>query len=635
MKKIVLLFLCFIIIISISAQRRVERSENVINTYPTSWWVGMKNPKLQLMLYYDGVGNALKVVINNSGVKVIKINRVENKNYLFVDLLISPATKPGKMRVDVVFEEDMEHVKESSIFYELKARSKDDGKTRVQGVTSSDFIYLLMPDRFSNADPSNDFFADMRDTLHDRNNPFDRHGGDLQGVTNHLNYLKGLGITTIWMTPVVENDMARTMEVGTSRSTYHGYAFTDQYKIDRRFGGNEAYKKMIEASHAKGLKVIQDAVYNHIGNDHWSIIDPPMKDWLNQWPTYTNTTYKDQTLVDPYASDIDKKITTNGWFTPFLPDLNQQNPYVADFLIQYAVWATEEFGIDGWRVDTYFYNDPVFLNKINDALLKEFPTLTVFGETSVNAVVNGAFFSQNNLNIPFKHNLQGIIDFPLFYAMIDALNQPFGWSEGVNRLYVTLTQDILYKDPSGNCIFLDNHDQDRFYSVIGEDPDKFKMGINWLLTLRGIPQLYYGTEILMKNVRKPSDAEVRKDFPGGWPGDAVNKFNKEGRTDQEQIAFEYISNLANYRKNSTAITKGKLMQYVPQDGLYVYFRYDGKQTVMVVSNTGSKSIKLDWKRFEQRVNGFSKLRNVITGAERSFDDFEIQPKESFVFELVK
>jgi neopullulanase len=625
-KTIALAGCCFAVLILFSQD---------INVYPTHWWVGMKNSKLQLIIHEKDPGIILavdKLVVRSSSpvLKITKVNRVENRRYLFLDCEVSPKAKPQTITISFGGVVAGEWRKFS---YELKARSKEDGKTRIQGVTAKDFIYLLMPDRFANGDPSNDYFVDMLDTAHSRNNPFDRHGGDLQGVVSHLDYLKDLGVTTIWMTPVVENNMSRTLEGGTSRSTYHGYAFTDQYTIDRRLGGNDGYRNMVDASHTRGLKVIQDAVYNHIGNDHWSIKDPPMKDWLNQWPTYTNTAYKDQPLIDPYASDIDKKITTDGWFTAFLPDLNQRNPYVANFLIQYAIWATEEFGIDGWRVDTYFYNDPVFLNKINDALIKEFPALTVFGETSVNTVVSGAFFSQNNMNIPFKHNAQGITDFPLFYAMVDALKKP--GSEGVDRLYSALAQDILYKDPFRNCIFLDNHDQDRIFSVMGEDFDKFKMGINWLLTLRGIPQLYYGTEILMKNIRVPTDAEVRKDFPGGWAGDPANKFTREGRSDSEQVAWDYVSKLANYRKNASAITNGKLMQYVPQNGVYIYFRYNNKQTVMVISNMGDKPNKPDWKHLEQRINGFTKLRNVITGKEIPFDDFEIQPKESFVFELLK
>ena len=356
-----------------------------------------------------------------------------------------------------------------------------------------------------------------------------------------------------------------------------------------------------------------------------------MKDWLNQWPSYTNTSYKEQPIVDPYASTIDKKISLNGWFTPFLADLNQRNPYVAKFLIQYAKWATEEFGIDGWRIDTYFYSDPDFLNNINNELKKEFPKLTIFGETLVPSVVDAAYFSENNINTPFKHNCPGVTDFPLCVAMLDGLKQP----NGINKLYSTLSEDILYKDPTRNCIFLDNHDLDRMYSVAGEDFTKYKMAINWLLTLRGIPQLYYGTEILMKNFKNPTDAEVRRDFPGGWKGDSANKFIKEGRTAQEEEAFQYVAKLANYRKTSSAIGKGRLMQYLPKDGLYIYFRFDANQTVMVVSNTADKTVNPDWTFYAERTRGFDKVRNVITGEIKTWNDLQLQPKESIVVELLK
>ncbi|MGZ5222020.1 MAG: alpha-amylase family glycosyl hydrolase, partial [Chitinophagaceae bacterium] len=337
------------------------------NLYPTNWWVGMKNPKLQLMIHQENISNQIPMYkLSASGMKLAEgvtlkmIHRVENPNYVFLDLVIDKNTKPGERTFS--FGSPANGIK---LKYELKARSKENGKSRIKGVTQADFIYLLIPDRFSNGDPSNDFFADMRDKDHDRSNPFDRHGGDLKGIEDHLDYIKELGVTAIWPTPVVENDMTRTIEGGTSRSTYHGYAFTDQYNVDRRLGGNKAYKTLVDAAHAKGLKFIQDAVYNHVGQDHWSIRDMPMKDWVNQWPVYTNTSYKDQPIVDPYASDIDRKISMNGWFTPFLADLNQRNPYVSNFLIQYAIWATEEFGVDGWRIDTYFYSDESFLNKIN------------------------------------------------------------------------------------------------------------------------------------------------------------------------------------------------------------------------------------------------------------------------------
>jgi neopullulanase len=602
--------------------------------YPAHWWTGMKNNKLQLMIHSDKDIAVDKLAVNSSSkeVKVVKINRVENRHYIFVDLEIAKTAKPQKLKISfggIIASEW------TSFDYELKARSRENGKSRAQGVTAKDLVYLIMPDRFSNGDPSNDFFTDMRDQGHDRTNPFDRHGGDLKGVENHLDYLNDLGVTTLWMTPVVENDMARTMEGGSSRATYHGYAFTNQYQVDKRLGGNEAYHSLVSAAHKKGMKVIQDAVYNHMGKDHFFVRDLPAKDWLNQWPSYTNTSYKDQPLVDPYGAAIDYKTALDGWFTPFLVDINQKNPLVANFLIQYAIWATEEFGIDGWRVDTYFYSDPVFLNKVNEALYREFPSITVFGEAWVQSVTNSAYFCENNIALPFKHNSQGVTDFPLYFATNDLLNQPFGWNEGANRFYQVLAQDVLYKNPMRNCIFLDNHDLDRFYSVIGEDFMKYKMAVNLLLTQRGIPQLYYGSEILMKNYKNPSDAEVRKDFPGGWTGDAVNKFTAAGRTTQENEAFDHVKALAGFRKTSSAIGTGKLMQYLPKDGVYTYFRYDTKQTVMVISNTGSNSLRPDWNYLAERTAGFSRLRNVITGKVIAMSDFEIRAKESFVFELLK
>lgn len=626
MKKI------FLIIILFAFFNESFSQSETLKVYPTSWWTGMKWNKLQLMVHGKDLKNSVsKVSLLYPGVKLIRVNKVENPNYLFLDLSINSNAKPGtvKIRFDRSTNEPL------LVNYELKAKNKEDGDTRVQGVTSKDIVYLLMPDRFANGDTTNDYFPDMRDVEHDLKNPFDRHGGDLQGVTDHLDYLKDLGITTIWMTPVNENDMRRTNEGGTIRSTYHGYAITDQYTVDKRFGGNAAYKNMVEASHKKGLKVIQDAVYNHVGIDHWFIRDMPMKDWVNQWPQYTNTSYRDNPLVDPHASKYDKEISVNGWFTPFMPDLNQRNPYVSNFLIQYAIWATEEFGIDGWRVDTYFYSDSLFLNRINDALIKEFPKLTVFGEVWVHSVLNSAYFCQNNLDVSFKHNLQGVTDFPMLFAMLDGLNQPFGWTEGVNKVYTTLAQDIAYKDPNRNCIFFDNHDLDRFYSVIGEDFDKYKMGINWLFTLRGIPEIYYGTEILMKNFKSPTDAAVREDFPGGWPGDPVNKFIASGRTEKENEAFNYVSRLAHFRRSSSAITGGKLMQYLPVNGMYVYFRYDDRQTIMVISNTGKEVMSPAWDHYSERITGFSKMRNVITGEVKPIPGFEIKPKESFVFELMK
>jgi neopullulanase len=583
---------------------------DMFGVYPTHWWVGMKNPKLQIILHGENIKQFSKVSITYPGIRIDKTTKLESNNYLIVDITITATAKPGRFKIIL----SGGGLPAEDINYELKPRSKENGKTRIKGVTSEDMIYLLMPDRFSNGDPSNDFFADMRDTGHDRNNPFDRHGGDLKGVQDHLDYLKDLGATAIWMTPVNENNMSRTLENGTLRSTYHGYAFTDQYEVDRRLGGNEAYKSLIEEAHKKGMKIVQDAVYNHIGNDHWMYRDLPAKDWINQWPSYQNTSHKNQTLFDPNASKLDAKITADGWFTPFLVDLNQQNPFVSNFLIQYAVWATEEFGLDGWRVDTYFYNDPPFLNRINDVLRKEFPKITVFGETAVNLVTSTAYYSENTLTVPFKHNCPGVTDFPVMFSIHNAIKQPFSWDGGVNNLYTTLAQDLLYKNPMNNCTSLDNHDQDRIYSILGENMRKYKMAIAMLFTIRGIPQLYYGTEILMKNFKDPTDAEVRKDFPGGWPGDAQNKFDASGRTAEENEAFNYVKTLANFRKNSSAIKNGKTMQFVPENGVYVYFRYTSTQTVMCIVNSNETPATIDLSRFAERMNGFTKALDAATGA---------------------
>jgi neopullulanase len=354
-------------------------------------------------------------------------------------------------------------------------------------------------------------------------------------------------------------------------------------------------------------------VYNHVGLYHFTVQDPPMKDWLHQWPTFTQTTYKDQTIFDPHAAPSDTKKMTDGWFTRQMPDLNESNPYVANYLIQHAIWTVEEFGVDGWRIDTYAYNDLPFMNRCNKALLDEYPKLTMFGETWVHGVPNQSYFCENNYTTPFKSNLQATTDFQcLFYGIQPAINESFGWTEGVNKLYTTAAQDFVYKNPMREVIFLDNHDLNRFYSVVGEDTTKYKMGLAWLLTFRGIPELYYGDEILMTGFTNP-DGNVRRDFAGGWPGDSSNKFTKAGRTSKEESIFEYIKRFANFRKNSSAITTGKLMQYVPADGVYVYFRYDEKQTIMCVMNTKNESSTIDIARFADMTKDYKKAYDVATG----------------------
>ena len=574
-----------------------------IDVYPTHWWVGMKNPNLQLMVHGEQELAKGKITVSHPGLLVKAVHQPENKHYLFVDLQISSTVRPGKYTLKL---------SDGTLFtYELKARKTD--KNIHQGVRSNDLIYLIMPDRFANADNTNDAYADLRDKDTDRTNPYVRHGGDLKGISNRLDYLKDLGVTSIWMTPILENDMPKMQEGPWTMSGYHGYWITNHYKIDKRFGGNEAYKELVSAAHSKGIKIIQDAVYNHVGSYHHTVLDPPMKEWLNQWPQYTGSNHREELFTDPYASTLEKKIMIGGWFVPHLPDLNLSNSFCAKFVIQSNIWSTEEFGIDGWRVDTYKYCDEKFLNDINAALVKEFPNITVFGEAWTNTVPASAYFTQNNINAPFKHQIKGVTDFPLSNAIYDALNQPYGWNEGVSRLYTTLSQDFLYKDPMTNCIFLDNHDMNRFFSMVGEDMDKYKMGLGLLLTTRGIPQVYYGTEILMKNYKDPNDAAVRKDFPGGWSSDPVGKFDPGTLNTKEKEAFDFFRKLAQFRKNSPAIANGKLKQFIPANGVYVYFRIHQNQKLMCILNTNTSNSNLGLEKYQEELSTARSLKNVLTG----------------------
>lgn len=595
--------------------------------YPSSWWPGMKWNKVQLMLHVDSP-NAFSsrpaVEISYPGIRVLKVNPVENKRYLFVDIEIAPNTRPGNVPIRVSGNEGRSTVQ---LGFSIKPRRANRGTGFAQGVTNRDFIYLIMPDRFSNGDPANDRIPGMRDQSLRRDTVFNRHGGDLQGIRNHLDYLHGLGVTTLWLNPVWENDMPSRTE--------HGYAFTNHYKVDPRLGGDQAYLNLVDAAHEKGMKVIQDAVYNHVGLYHHTVQDLPMKDWLHQWEKYTNTTYKDQVLFDPYASPKEVKVMADGWFTPEMPDLNQHNPYVEKFLIQHALWSVEQFGIDGWRIDTYAYNDLQFMNRCNKALLDEYPRITLFGETWVQGVPNQAFFTENNLNIPYRSNLPGVTDFQTLWGIQETMTKDFGWTEGVNRLYTTLAQDFLYKDPTRNVIFLDNHDINRFYSTIGENMDKYKSSLSWLFTCRGIPQMYYSSELATTGFTSPSDGYVRQDFPGGWPTDSVNKFLPEGRKGRDADIWNHVAALANFRKKSSAMTTGKMMQYLPVDGVYVYFRYDASQTVMVAMNTSKEEKTIDPAKYAERVKGFTRYKDIIAQAGGSLEPFKLGSFQTVVYELTR
>jgi glycosidase len=598
-------------------------AQNKYNLYPANWWIGMKYNKLQVMIHGEGVGKYSGFAISYPGVVLNKVNKFANANYVILDVTITQTAKPGTMQI----RSKASNGAAVNFPFVLQSRRPGRGLAFAQGANSSDLMYLIMPDRFSNGDPSNDRVPGMRDQTLNRDTVFNRHGGDLKGIENKLDYLSDLGVTALWLNPVIENDMPERTE--------HGYAFTNHYRVDPRLGGDDAYKQLVNVAHAKGMKIIQDAVYNHVGLQHILFQDQPDSSWFHRWPSFTQTNYKDQVLFDPYAAAIDKKIMADGWFVRSMPDWDQSNPFVANFLIQHAVWTVEEYGIDGWRIDTYAYNDLAFMNRCNKALYDEYPSLSIFGETWVHGVPNQSFYCQNNYSIPFKSNLQATTDFQtLFYGIQPACNEKFGWTEGVNKLYTTTAQDFVYKDPMRQVIFLDNHDLPRFYSVVGEDTSKYKMAFAWMLTFRGIPQMYYGNEILMAGVTSPNDGYVRLDFPGGWEGDKSNKFTAAGRTEKENSIFNYIKRLANFRKTSSAIKTGKMMQYYPNDGVYVYFRYDAKQTVMCIMNTNAEPKTIDLTRFAERIKGFQTGYDVAAGAAfRLEKNLQLMPVSNLVLEL--
>ena len=587
--------------------------------YPSNWWINMADKKVQLLLHGNNLDTA-NITLNYPGIKLLAKHSFANKNYAALDIEITDPTVPGTSQILIRNGKKIERVP-----FPIKPRRMGNGTSFAQGVTCSDIMYLIMPDRFSNGDPTNDRVKGMKDQSLRRDTVFNRHGGDLKGVQNKIDYLKDLGVSSIWLNPVWENDMPNRTE--------HGYAFTDHYTVDPRLGGNAAYKNLSDALHSKGMKLIQDAVYNHIGLQHFLFQDQPDSTWFHRWNNFTQTSYKDQVAFDPYIDSASKKVFFDGWFVREMPDWDQSNPFVQNFLIQHALWSVEEFGVDGFRIDTYAYNDLEFMNRCNKALYDEYPKLTIFGETWVHGVPNQAYFSENNFNIPFKSNLQATTDFQLlFYGITPALQENFGWTDGVNKLYTNTAYDFMYKDPMRQVIFLDNHDINRYYSHLNEDTAKYKVALSWLFTFRGIPQMYYGNEILMTGLTSPNDGYVRQDFPGGWAGDKDNKFTEAGRSAKENDVFNHIKKLTSFRNNSSAIKTGKFMHYLPQDGLYVYFRYDSAQTVMCVMNTDEKPRIIDFANYAERTKGFSTATNIQNGAVVK-SGFTIPAKQMWVLEM--
>lgn len=545
---------------------------------PPFWWTGMDNSQVQLLLHGSEIGE-LEATISGSEAKIVEVHRVENPNYLFLDIEIPATTKAGEF--EILLKGKGKSIRSP---YELKERVKKDDRTGIRGLGPEDFIYLIMPDRFANGEPSNDN-PKMNEMRLNRSEMFHRHGGDLQGVTERLDYMEDLGVTAIWLNPVVTNDQPD--------ESYHGYAATDHYDVDPRFGGMKEYMRFVEEAHKRDIKVVVDVIHNHMGNEHWLFKDLPEKSWVHQWEEFTRTSYRAPTIFDPYASDYDKNIMLNGWFDHHMPDLDQSNELLANYLIQNNIWWIEYAQVDAFRMDTYAYSDPGFLEKWGKAILAEYPDFGIFGETWVHgAPVQAYFHGANKVDSGFDSNLPGLTDFQLYYAINEALEGKFGWTEGVSRIYYTLAKDYLYEDATRNVLFLDNHDLSRFYSMVKEDIKKYKMGISFLMTMRGIPCMYYGTEILMKNYADP-DGKVREDFPGGWEGDTINKFDASGRTVQENEAFDFVRDLANYRKENSVLHTGKLTHFIPNQGTYTYFRQNEEKTLMISMNTTDEDFELD------------------------------------------
>jgi glycosidase len=613
-KSLFLTACCLLMAMGLFAQiPALERVE------PMFWWVGMSNPNVQLIVHGDHISSR-NVMLNYPGVKLVAVHKVENPNYLFLDLRISLGAHPGTFPISFI------KTGQKALVYNYSLKERNHAADRAQGVTNKDLIYLIMPDRFSNGDLSNDSIAGMREQGINRAKMYSRHGGDLQGIMNHLDYLKDLGVTAIWLTPAIENDEPS--------ASYHGYAVTDHYKIDPRYGTNALYKKFVEKCHSMGLKVVMDLVHNHAGTEGYTIMDMPMKSWVHQWPKYTKSNFRDAVVMDPHASPADRKQMLDGWFDNRMADMNENNPYVQNFLTQNHIWWVEYAGVDGFRLDTYPYNDPEYMAKWAMDVKAEFPHLSIFGETLVWSAANQAFFTEGNtVNRGFDTHLPGVTDGVWKEAVYEALNGHEGWTDGVNRLYAVMAQDFLYKDATKNTIFLDNHDMSRFLSVVGEDMNKYRSGMAMLMTMRGVPQMYYGDEILMKNFSNP-DGLVREDFSGGWTGDKNNKFIAEGRNEKENEALNYVRKLANYRKNTPALQTGKMMQYITEKGIYVYFRYDDKKTVMVIYNSHEKEETTTTERYYERIKGAKKAKNVITDETIDLNKLTIPGKSTLVLELI-
>ena len=630
MKKILLLTLLLSSVLTMSAKIDVTRID------PADWFVGMKNPQLQLMVYGKGIANA-EVTTDYPGVTIEKTVALDSPNYLFVYLNLSGA-QPGEMTLTFKDGKQTKKVK-----YQLKQREMK-GEER-QGFTNADVLYLLMPDRFAQSAKHNPQLKGMRTYKEDRNAPSLRHGGDLEGLREHLDYFTDLGVTALWFTPILEND---SPDDPGGWSTYHGYACTDYYRVDPRFGTNAEYRQLIDACHQKGLKVVMDMIFNHCGFEHPWVADMPSKDWFNlpEWLEQSNgtsdtrgtdflqTSYKLTPVLDPYASEVDLRETTEAWFVSTMPDLNQNNPHLMRYLIQNSIWWIETAGIDGIRMDTYPYAFRKPMAQWMKELDREYPNFNTVGETWVTEPGYTAAWQKDSKLSDENSYLKTVMDFS-FQEKLDSATHEItdNWWRGFNRLYNSFCYDYLYPNPSSVMAFLDNHDTDRFLRD-GQDELALKQGLGLLMTVNRIPQLYYGTEIMMNGTKRVSDGYVRKDFPGGFPGDDHNAFTAEGRTPNEQMMFSWLSRLLHWRQGNDLITKGKMTQFIPWHGVYVVARtYNGRASMTIINGT-RKHNEADVQRYKEIIGTRTTARDVITGETIDLTkNIPLTPRQTLIVEM--
>ncbi|MCW9707152.1 glycoside hydrolase family 13 protein [Fodinibius salsisoli] len=620
MKSIIRL-ISFILLLSISTYKAEGQNYDLKRIEPLNWWIGMENPELQIMLYGQDIGE-LTPVIDYEGVTLKRIQSVDNKNYLFLYLHIAPQTEAGTVNISLM--KDQREV----VSYPYKLKERENQSAQRQGFNSSDVIYLITPDRFANGNPQNDELAGYADSL-DRDDHYGRHGGDLQGIIDHLDYIDDMGFTAIWLNPVLENAMPN--------ASYHGYSTTDYYKVDPRFGSNKLYKKLSKEAEKRGIKLVMDMIMNHIGSNHWWMDDLPSPDWVHYPDEYQQTNHRRTVLHDPYASDIDKKRFTSGWFVKTMPDLNQNNPLLADYLIYSSLWWIEYAGLRGIRHDTHPYAGQSFMHKWTCRIMEEYPNFNIVGEEwSVDPLTIAKWQRGSDLPTDFGSCLPSMMDFPIQVSLVEALTQKESWDNGFINLYEKLSSDHLYPNPQNLVIFPDNHDMDRFYRQVNEDYDLYKMGLTYIMTMRGIPQFYYGTEILMSNEKSHDHGQIREDFPGGWISDKSNAFSGQGLSEHKKEAQGFVKKLLNWRKDHPVIHDGKMMQFAPKhDGLYVYFRYNKQQRVMVILNKNNKETPIATDYYHEMTGDYNQGTDVVSGITYSLDKLTVPGRSALILELKK